>query len=399
MFVITVSGAAAAPVAVSATDTVSITIVLNCVWPMACAGPGLSGEQSPNYNASLIIVIVTTRAPHVTPIIQEKAVQATSFPVTYDDILMARERLRPYLAPTPLRNYPLLDELVGRGIRVWVKHENHQPTQSFKIRNGIAAITALSPEARARGAIGASTGNHGQGVAYAGKLLGVKVTICVPVGNNPEKNAAIRSMGAELIETGATYDETAAECDRIRAERGMTLLHSTNNRDVIAGAGTMTLEILEQEPDLDAVVIALGGGSQSVGALTVAAARKPSLAVYAVGAAGAPAQYESWKLGRRLTGRPIATFAEGIGTGSAYELTFDALKAGLAGFVTVSEDEMYQAIRDLIRITHNLPEGAGAAGLAGLHKLAPELAGKRVAIVMCGGNLGSASLARALSVQ
>ena len=318
-------------------------------------------------------------------------------PISFDDVLAARARIAPYLTPTPLRSYPQLDALVGHGIRAFVKHENHHPTQSFKIRNGISAITALSADARARGVIGASTGNHGQGVAWAGRELGVKVAICVPVGNNPEKGAAITALGAELIEVGATYDETVVQCDRIRAERGLTLLHSTNNREVIAGAGTMTLEMLEQQPDLDAVVIALGGGSQSVGALTVAATRKPSLAIYAVGAAGAPAQYESWKAGRRLTGLPINTFAEGIGTGSAYEMTFDSLKAGLAGFVTVTEHEMYAAIRDLIRITHNLPEGAGAAGLAGLRKLGAELSGKRVAIVMCGGNLSDASLRVALS--
>jgi threonine dehydratase len=322
---------------------------------------------------------------------------ATAAPIAFADVLSARERIRPYLAPTPLRSYPMLDELVGHGIRVWVKHENHHPTQSFKIRNGIAAITALSPEARTRGVIGASTGNHGQGVAYAGRLLDVRVTICVPVGNNPDKNAAIRSLGAELIEVGATYDETVRECDRLRQDRSMTLVHSTNNRDVIAGAGTMTLEMLEQEPELDAVIIALGGGSQAVGALTVAAAKKPSLDVYAVGAEGAPAQYESWKAGHRLANQPIKTFAEGIATGSAYEMTFDALRAGLAGFVTVSEAEMYRAIRDLIRTTHNLPEGAGAAGLAALHKVAPQLRGKSVAIVMCGGNLESAALLHALN--
>jgi threonine dehydratase len=322
---------------------------------------------------------------------------AVTTPIGFDDILAARERLRPYLTPTPLRNYPLLDDAVGHGIRVFVKHENHQPTQSFKIRNGISAITALSPAARAKGVIGASTGNHGQGVAYAGRILGVTVAICVPEGNNPEKSAAIRSLGAELIEVGATYDQTVVECERIREARGMTLVHSTNNRDVIAGAGTMTLEILEQQPDVDAIIIALGGGSQCVGALTVAAVKKPELAVYAVGAENAPAQYESWKAGRRLSGMPSNTFAEGIGTGSAYEMTFDSLKAGLAGFTTVTEDEMYQAIRDLIRITHNLPEGAGAAGLAGLHKFAPELSGRRVAIVMCGGNLSDASLKAAFS--
>lgn len=317
-------------------------------------------------------------------------------PISYADVLAASERIRPYLPPTPLREYPQLNALVGHDIRVWVKHENHHPTQSFKIRNGLSVVTALTAEERARGAIGASTGNHGQGVAYAGKLLGVPVAICVPERNNPEKNAAIRAYGAELIEAGANYDETMVVCARIQAERGMTLVHSTNNRNVIAGAGTMTLEILEQEPSVDAIIIALGGGSQAVGALTVVAERAPHVKVYAVGAEGAPAQYESWRQGKRLTGQKIGTFAEGIATGSAYELTFDALKAGLADFITVSEDAIYDSLRDLIRITHNVPEGAGAAGLAGLRVLAPQLAGKRVAIILCGGNLSMASLKVAL---
>jgi threonine dehydratase len=313
-------------------------------------------------------------------------------PITLQDVLAARERLRPHLAPTPFRNYPLLDEFIGHGIKVWVKHENHQPTQSFKIRNGISALTALSAEQRARGVIAPSTGNHGQGVAYAGRMLGIPVAICVPFGNNPEKNASIRAMGAELIEEGANYDETSRACARIQAERGATLIHGIHNRDVLAGAATMTLEIVEQEGDLDALLIAVGGGSQAVGALAVAAALKPSLAVWAVGAEAAPAQYLSWKRGVRLVDQPIHTFAEGVATGSAYEMTFEALKAGLAGFITVSDAEMYQGIRDLLRITHNLPEGAGAAGLAGLHALAGALAGQRVGIVMCGGNLSTAAL-------
>jgi len=321
---------------------------------------------------------------------------ARALPITFADVLAARERLAPHLAHTPLRNYPLLDALVGEGITVWVKHENHHPTQSFKIRNGLNAILGRDAAARGRGVIGASTGNHGQGIAFAGRLTGTPVTICVPEKNNAEKNAAIRSYGAELLEVGRTYEETVAACGRIRAERGLALVHSTDDPLVIAGAGTMTLEILEQQPDLDALVIALGGGSQSVGALTVAAEKKPGLRVYAVGAAGAPAQYESWKRGERLTGQPIDTFAEGIATGSAYALTFDALRAGLAGFVTVTDDEIYAAVRDLLRLTHNLPEGAGAAGLAGLRKLAGELAGQRVGIVICGGNLSSAALARAV---
>lgn len=320
------------------------------------------------------------------------AALAAALPITFDDVLAAEERLRPHLAPTPLRAYAQLDALVGNGVQVFVKHENHQPTQSFKIRNGLNAILGRSAEQRARGVIGASTGNHGQGIAYGGRLTGTPVTVCVPEGNNPEKNAAIRALGAELVEVGATYDETIVACGRMAEERGLALLHSTNDPLVVAGAGTMTLEILAQQPDLDALVIALGGGSQSVGALTVALNKKPALKVYAVGAEGAPAQYDSWTKGTRLAGQPAKTFAEGIATGSAYVLTFAALREGLSDFIKVSDAEMYAAVRDLIRITHNLPEGAGAAGLAGLRKLAPRLAGKRVGIVMCGGNLSDRDL-------
>lgn len=317
--------------------------------------------------------------------------------ITFDDVLAAEARIRPHLAPTPMRHYPLLDALVGHGIEVWVKHENHHPTQSFKIRNGLNTVLGRDEASRRCGIIAASTGNYGLGVAYAGKLTGTPVTICVPEGNNPEKNAGIRALGAELVEVGARYDATIAACAAMAAERGMTIAHSTNDPLVLAGAGTMTLEILAQAPPLDALVIALGGGSQAVGALTVAAARQPGLRVYAVGASGAPAQYESWRRGERLTGQAVQTFAEGIATGAAYELTFETLRAGLAGFVTVTDEALYAAIRDLIRVTQNLPEGAGAAGLAGLRELAPELAGRRVGIVMCGGNLAERDLRRAIS--
>jgi threonine dehydratase len=315
-------------------------------------------------------------------------------PISIADVEAAAARLAPYLSPTPLREYPRLDAELGYGLRVRVKHENHQPTQSFKIRNGLNTVLARSAEERARGGIGASTGNHGLGIAYAGRLTGTPITVCVPLGNNAEKNAAITALGARLVESGATYDETVVECRRLQEEQGLVLLHSTNDPLVVAGAATMTLECLVQEPELDALVLALGGGSQAVGALTVAAALRPSLKIYAVGATTAPAQYESWKTGQMLERQPANTFAEGIATGSAYALTFEALRAGLAGFVQVSEEEMRAAIRDLHRLTGNLAEGAGAAGFAGLRKLAPQLEGQRVGIAICGGNLSLAELRR-----
>ncbi|MFA6167649.1 MAG: threonine/serine dehydratase [Gemmatimonadaceae bacterium] len=318
------------------------------------------------------------------------------WPISFDDVLAARERLRPYLSPSPLRRYPLLDELVGHGIQVFVKHENHLPVQTFKVRNGLSAITALGPAERARGVIGASTGNHGQGMAYAANLLGIPCTIVVPVGNNPEKNAAIRALGAELVEFGAAYDDSSRRCAELSAERGMTLVHGINDRTVIAGAATMTLEMLEQQPDLEVIFIALGGGSQAVGAMTVTRRLKPSVKVIAVQSEAAPAQYESWKRGE-IVRAPARTFAEGIATGQAYEMTFAALREGLADFLLVSEAALADSLRELIRTTHNLPEGAAAGGLAGLRQVAADYAGQKVGIVMCGGNIGVAALRNVLN--
>lgn len=316
--------------------------------------------------------------------------------ITVKDIRAARLRLAPYLQPSALRHYPLLDEVVGHGVRVLVKHENHNPVNSFKVRNGLSAITALPPDVAAQGVAAASTGNHGQGIAYAAHQLGIPATICVPIGNNPEKNAAIRALGATLVETGSSYDECTMNCAKLASDKGFTVLHSTNNRDVLAGAGTLSLELLEQAPDVSAMVIAVGGGSQVVGALVVADALKPSLRVYGAQSAEAPAQHESWKANKRLAPIPSRTFAEGIATAVAYDMTFDTLVAGLADFVLVPDAAIAQSVRDLWRITHNLVEGSGATGLAGLRALAPTLQGQTVAIVLSGGNLDSATASRIL---
>ena len=317
---------------------------------------------------------------------------AAAYPITVDDVAAARDRIAPYLDRTPLRNYFELDELVGHGIRVFVKHENHLPTNSFKIRNGLSAVTALGAKDRARGVICGSRGNHGQGVAYAGQLLGIPVTVVVPHGNNPDKNAAMRGLGARVVEHGSTYDDAVAESDRIAARDGLTVVHSTNNRHVIEGAGTITLEVLEQEPSLDAMVVAIGGGSQAVGALVVCGAIRPSIEVYGVQAAGAPAVFESWRA-RRPVG-PIApvTVADGIATAFSYELTLPALQTGLRDFTTVDEPQIRDATRRLMHATHNMVEPSGAVGLAGVLRLRDALAGKRVCVILSGGNVDLATL-------
>lgn len=320
-----------------------------------------------------------------------------SWPISWDDIVAARRRIAPHLSPTPLRRYAPLDEAVGHGIRVLVKHENHLPTNAFKARNAVAFMTTLEPAQRTRGVVAATRGNHGAALAWAGSELGVPVVICVPHGNNPEKNAAMRGFGAELIEAGRDYDEAVEVAKRVVLDRGMVLAHSTNDANVIAGAGTLGAEICEQAPELDAIVVAVGGGSQAVGALTAARALRPNVAVYGVQAANASAIHDSWHEKTRLTRESANTFADGLATRSTYDLTWPALRDGLTGFVAVPESALAEAIRVLLRTTHNLAEGAGAAGLAGLFALRDQLDGKTVAIVLSGSNIDEATLRRVVT--
>jgi len=321
----------------------------------------------------------------------------TLWPITFADVVDARNRLRPHIPPTPLRAYAPLDAAVGGGIRVLVKHENHCPTGAFKARNGLAVMTSLGPEERRRGVVAATRGNHGAGLAWAGGIVGAPVTVCVPVGNNPEKNESIRGFGAELVEEGRDYDEAVEVADRLVRERGLRLVHSSNTPQVLAGAATLSLEIVEQAESVDAMVIAVGGGSQAVGALTLARERRPGLKVYGVQARGASASHDSWHAGEVRETRSAETFADGIATRKPPALTFPALKEGLAGFVTVDDGQIAAALRLLLRTTHNLAEGAGAAGLAGVFALREELAGRTVAVVISGGNIDQPTLRRVLN--
>ena len=319
------------------------------------------------------------------------------WPVTMADVLSARRRIAPHVDPSPLRRYAPLDEAVGEGISVFVKHENHLPTNAFKVRNALSVLGALTAAERRAGVIAATRGNHGQGLAWAGSLLGVPVTVCVPVGNNPEKNAAVRGFGATLVEEGRDYDESVEVAARLARERSLRVVHSTNDSRVVAGAATLTLEMLEQEPEIEALVYSVGGGSQAVGGMVVARALRPGLPVYGVQAAGASAAHDSWHAGKPLTIARADTIADGLATRSTYVTTFGALREGLKGFVAVEEGEIAEAIRILLSTTHNLAEGAGAAGLAGLLRLRRELAGRKVGIVISGGNIDRETLGRVLA--
>jgi threonine dehydratase len=302
---------------------------------------------------------------------------------TFADVLDARRRIAPYLRPTPLYSYGALDELLGADI--FVKHENHQPVGAFKVRGGVNLVSRLDEEERSRGVIAASTGNHGQSVAYAARLFGVRATICVPENANPVKVASMRALGAELVSHGRDFDDAREHCAKLATERGCRYVHSGNEPLLIAGVGTGTLEILEEEPRLDAIVVPIGGGSGAAGACIVADAVKPDVEVIGVQSDAAPAAYRSWRE-RELVDDEMHTIAEGLATRTPFELPQRIMWESLDDFVLVSDDEIRSAQRTMIEATRNLVEAAGAAPLAAALKLRDRLAGKRVALVLSGGN-------------
>ncbi len=310
------------------------------------------------------------------------------------DVLDARRVIAPHLDPTPLRRYPLLDELVGA--ELLVKHENHLPTGAFKVRGGINLVAQLDPETRASGVYAASTGNHGQSVAYAASLFGVAATIFVPRGANPVKVASMRSLGAEVVEHGVDFDEARERCAELAAERGARYIHSGDEPLLIAGVATATLEILQCEPAIDAILVPVGGGSGAAAACITAKAIRRSVQVIGVQSEAAPAAYRAWREGE-LVEDAMRTFAEGLQTRVAFALPQRILAERLDDFVLVSDDELRAATVRLIEITRNLVEPAGAAALAAALRLRERLSGRRVALVCSGGNISPAQLRELLA--
>jgi len=309
---------------------------------------------------------------------------------TFADVLAARVRIAPYLRATPLFSYPGLDRRVGA--HVLVKHENHQPVGAFKVRGGVNLVSRLSDEERRRGLIAASTGNHGQSIAFAARRFGVTARICIPERANPVKTAAMTNLGAELIVAGADFDEARENAERLAAEHGYRYVHSGNEPDLIAGVATETLEILTERPDTEVVIVPLGGGSGAAGACIVANAVDPAIRVVAVQSQAAPAAYLSWSRGRPVESES-RTYAEGLATRVPFELPQQILRKHLDDFVLVTDEEIRAAQRTMIEATCNLVEASGAAPLAAALKLAGELRGRRVALVASGGNVSPRQIA------
>jgi threonine dehydratase len=311
------------------------------------------------------------------------------------DILQAQKRIRPYLARTPLHSYPAINELVGTTL--FIKHENYQPVGAFKVRGGINLISQLSPEERDHGVIAASTGNHGQSVAYAARLFGVKAIIVVPEKANPGKVAAMQGMGAEVIFHGTTYDESKLHCEELAHAQGYRYIHSGDEPLLIAGVGTEALEMLEDQPDLDIIFVPIGGGSGAAGVGIAAHAINPSIQIIGVQSEASPAAYETWKQHRLVT-TPNRTFAEGLATGVAFELPQAILRESLHEFLLVTEEEIMRAMVWMIERAHTLAEGAGAAALAGAYHVRETLQGKKVGIICTGGNTSLEHLRLALAL-
>ena len=230
---------------------------------------------------------------------------------TIRDVYRARQTIAPYFQRTPLHYSMGLSEFLQA--EVYLKHEEHLPLGAFKSRGGINLLSNLSPDERQRGIITSSTGNHGQSIASAGREFGVRVLIGLPENANPVKVAAMRSMGAELIFHGESFDDAREYCERLAREEGYRYVHAVNEPLLIAGVGTASLEIIEDLPEVDVMMLPLGGGSGISGACIVAKAIDPSIQVYAVQSDAAPAAYESWKKGE-IVEAPTSTFAEGIAT-------------------------------------------------------------------------------------
>jgi len=304
---------------------------------------------------------------------------------TFTDVLKARKRISPYLTKTPLINYAGLSKVLG--FEAYIKHENCQPTGAFKIRGGINLVSQLSPEEKARGIITASTGNHGQSIALASRMFGVKAIVCVQERANPDKVEAIRSYGAEIIAKGKDFDEARVHAERIAKERGLRYIHSANEPLLVSGVGTVGLEILEDLPDMDAVIAPVGGGTQAAGLGIVFKTAAPGVKVIAVQAENAPSVYMSWKSGKLESTESASTIADGLATRQAFELTVPILRDLIDDFVLVSEDEIKKAIRLYVEKAHTIAEGAGAAPLAAGYKIKDRLRGKKVAMVLSGGNI------------
>lgn len=316
-------------------------------------------------------------------------------PPTFQDVLLARQVINRHIEPTPTIERSALSDRLG--FQAYLKLENLLPIGAFKLRGGIYLMSRLSAEERARGVVTASTGNHGQSIAYAAGLFGVRAIVYAPEGANPVKADAMRRLGAELVLTGRDFDEARLAAEERANDEGLRYIHSANEPDLIAGVGTYALELIEAVPDLDTIIVPIGAGSGICGTLTVVKAVNPAIRVIGVQTEQMAPVYHSWREGRLVSLEGGSTFAEGLATRVAFDLPMQIINAHVDDIHLVSDEDLCVAIALLLQDARVVAEGAGAAALAAANHLRDDLAGQKVGLIVSGGNITLDTLQWAIS--
>ena len=338
------------------------------------------------------LALASGRGQHILRVV----VALSAPPVSFDDVLRARPIVRRHVAPTPFYRYPLLS---GRfGFSCFVKHENHTPIGAFKVRGGVNLFANLPELERRRGIITAKRGSHGLSMAWASRNFGSRAVVYVPQHNNPEKNELMEAMGAELHVHGDCFDSARMEAEARADNEGLRYVHVANEPLLIAGVGTLGLELLEDLPDLDAVIVPVGGGSNLAGLVLTLRRLRPQVKIIAVQAERANALARSIRSGKLEHLEKADTFAGGLATRHAFEVPFEIVKDQVDEIVEVSEDEIRAGVRLAMETTHNLAEGAAAAAYAAAEKIHRDLAGLNVALLHTGQNIDRDTLRWAIGL-
>jgi threonine dehydratase len=298
---------------------------------------------------------------------------------------MARSVIYKYLNRTNLTHYSELSRLIG--CQAFVKHENHNPTGSFKIRGALNFFHHMSREELDAGILVATRGNHGLAMAWAGQWFNVPCTVVVPENNNPEINRTIESYKAELIVHGEDFYDAQSYCEELVDTAGYYYVQQGNEPEILNGLATMGLEIMEDLPDVDTIICPIGGGAGCASILKMVHAIRPDIEIIGVEPVNAPSFYNSWKKGEIVTLDYANTVADGLAARSVFHLPYVMLKDTISDVVLLTEDEILEGIRMALTATHNLAEAAGAVSLMAAYKIKDRLAGKKVVMIMSGGNL------------
>ena len=310
-----------------------------------------------------------------------------------EELEAAVQSVRRAVPPTPQYRWPLLAERYG--CEVWVKHENHTPTGAFKVRGGLTYLEQLADEGLPPGLVTATRGNHGQSIPFAAARYGVPVTVVVPEGNSTDKNRAMRGWGAEVLTHGRDFDEARAFASELAAERGLALVPSFHPT-LVRGVATYALELFSAVERVDTVYVPIGMGSGICAVIAVRDLLGLDTEVVGVTAAGAPAYAESFRAGRLCPQPQARTFADGVACRDPDAGALGIVLAGAARVLSVTDADIAEAMRVLFTDTHNVAEGAGAAALAGLAQEQVRQRGKRVAVILCGGNVDAGVFATVL---